>query len=179
MSEQPELAHKENYFRNFFFGKKESLLQSVVDGAIKAVFSGIVVSVAGLFILDAAETSIERSKKRAALQDFQNSVLAETLRVAGSSFSELHCARSAHKVIYDDCKNKLDMLIGDLTLRNNLLVALIPEGNFSSITHFTDTATKLKSLSETSSRPTDRKTSIQQFSKDFSRMVNEVAQNFE
>lgn len=178
MSEQPELTHKENYFRNFFFGKKESLLQSVVDGAIKAVFSGIVVSFVGLFILDAAESSIERSKKRAALQEFQNSVLAETLNVASSSFSELHCARGASTVIWPACKEKLDTLIGYLKQRNSLLAALIPEGDFASIINFTETAMKLKSLTE-STPPTDRKTSTRQFSKDFSRMVNEVAKHFE
>ncbi len=180
--ERPNNTLKKKPVRNFFLGKKETLAQSLADGAIKAVFSGIIVAIASLYIVGAVDESIDQSrelsKKRAALEEFQNTILTNTLSTTSASIRNLHCARDVYKLKSTDCDNGLDLLIGELQVQSDLLVALFPDGDFSSIDKLIETAREMKAVNDETKLGRNVSKLTEQFSEDFSKMIDKVAQHF-
>lgn len=122
-----------NGARDFFWGNKTNLAQSIVDGAIKSVFGGLVVAGASIWILGQIEEHYELVKKRAALTELRNSVISVTLESVSKSYADLSCARQSSLVTTSACKTNIDAFISVLRGREDYLIALMPADSFSSI----------------------------------------------
>ena len=161
-----------------FFGEKKTLAQSIADGAIKAVFSGLVVAAAALLVLGEVEESLERSRKRAALQTLQNTTLSQALEQVGNAYVALDCARQGFQLLEAECKNELDAMIALLRARQGLLVALIPDRDFSSIVLVIEIAKRMRDLRSQDELNEQGKKLRDEFSEAFNEMVDAVANNF-
>lgn len=164
--------------RDFFLGKKETLLQSVVDGTLKALISGVVVAAAALIVLGAIETKIETAQKRAALQNLQNQALSTALGEFSQAYVALDCVRDPALLLQPDCKNRLEEMIGLLRRKSHLLAALMPDADFTSIAATIKVGESLHGLAT----PKDlqaRGTSLgQDFARSFREMVDAAARHF-
>lgn len=164
--------------KDFFWADKKSLMQSLADGAFRAIFSGLIISVAGLFVIGEVETHIERSQKRAALLELQNSTLSNVITEFGEAYVSIDCARNSTKLLEPTCKSELDALISLLSTRAVLLSALLPGGDFSSIAEMQKTAQSMRKLRPNPQALDQSKELIKQFSAVFTKMMGSVAKNF-
>jgi len=162
----------------FLFSEQKTLAHSLVDGAFRAFFGGIVVAVAGLYILGAVEASIDRQKKRAALQELTNTTLSQTLTAFSASYLELHCARDENDMLKPECQTRLDAMINLLQVRRDLLEALMPDIQLSSIPSMIDVATQMRDIPLGEKPQVNRSDLSLEFSKRFRYMVGDVAQHF-
>jgi hypothetical protein len=91
---------------SFWSGKNESLLQSFVETAFKAVFTGLVIGAVSQFVISTVDKRIELSSNRAALNTFRNervSILANNL---SREFLKLDCARTISTARTYNCKSQ-------------------------------------------------------------------------
>lgn len=160
--------------RDFFWGDKNTLVHSIVDGAIKSLFSAIVVAAAAILIIGALEDYLELSQRRAALLDLRNEELAGTLKAVSESYGALDCARERARVTLPDCKTGIDALIAQLRSRRNYLSALMPGGDFSSMDGLIEAAERLRGL-RSAEGATD---AMDAFEAAFVEMIEAVAAQF-
>lgn len=164
--------------REFFLGKKESLLQSLVDGTLKAVISGIVVAAAAMILLGAIEAKIETAQKRAALQQLQNEALSTSLSAFSEAYVALDCVRDPALLLQADCKNGLEDMIGLLRRKSHLLTALMPDDDFSSIDTTIELGERLHSLSTSEDLQARGASLARDFARAFREMVDAAARHF-
>ena len=178
MCDNLSFAIRRKYIWNFFFGKKETLAQSLVDGAIKAVFSGLIVAAVGSYVLGAVENRIELASKRAALQDYRNATLSQTLEAAGTSFTELHCARNELELVLTECGNQLKEFTSILSKNRELLKAIFPDSAFPSIGSMIEITNQMISIKDEVDLSIQHSNLVEKFSNIFTIMIQEVSSHF-
>ncbi len=160
--------------RNFFWGDKNTLVHSLVDGAIKSLFSAVVVAAVAMILIGALEDRLELSKRKAALLELRNTALAGTLETVSDSYGALDCVRVPAKMVEPACKSRIDAFLALLRSRQAYLAALIPGDDFSSIDEVITRAEKLRATSTT----TGAHDASDAFATAFAGMVDAVAAQF-
>jgi hypothetical protein len=162
--------------REFFFSKNETLAQSFVDAAFKAILNGLLIVVLGLFVTNAAESAIERAERRAALKTFKNASLLSSLESITKAYEDLGCAREILTASEADCKTKISMFVSVLYDRRNLLTALFPEDDFASFGALLSVLDDLHSLAP---RQAADETLVEGLADGFGKVVNQIANKIE
>ncbi|MEY8840942.1 hypothetical protein AB9K41_18100, partial [Cribrihabitans sp. XS_ASV171] len=135
--------------REFFWGDKNTLVHSLVDGAIKSLFSAVVVAAVAMILIGALEERLELSQRRAALLELRNTALADTLGTVSDSYGALGCVRVPATMIEPACKSRIDAFLALVRSREAYLAALIPGGDFSSMDALIARAEDLRAIRST------------------------------
>lgn len=163
---------------NFFLGEKRTLMQSIVDGAIRSAFSGLVVAVAGLYLINSVEKSIELAEKKAAFKNLQNTALSEVILDISKIYGGLNCSREHFNLVAGACNNEIDIAITALNEHYKLLDSLFHNQDFQSVNTNIEILRKMKRLKNSSTNLSISHL-MDKHSKEFANMINDLSENFQ
>ncbi|MEO9517351.1 MAG: hypothetical protein ABJH45_06175 [Paracoccaceae bacterium] len=118
---------------SFWSGKKESLLQSLVEITFKALFSGIVIAILAQFIVSAVDQKIELTSKRDALNAFRNSQLNALTTRFSEAYSTLDCVRNSREAKTEECRSAVSIFLTELNRVLRELGAHYPDQKFETL----------------------------------------------
>lgn len=159
----------------FFTGKNDTLLQSLVEGAIKSVFSGIIVAAVSLCLLGIVRDEIALAKKREALDDFVNASIATAIAEVNSAYTVVPCTRDTTFLGETECRNGLGSLAGVLRKHGALLGALLEKADLKSIDRVISLVDQLRRLQSDS---TDADETATKLSTSYADMIASIAQHY-
>jgi hypothetical protein len=158
---------------SFWSGKKESLLQSLVEITFKAVLSGLVIVFFAQFLIVMVDNQIKVASKRDALNTFRNDQLTTLTTQFSDAFLALDCTQSVRGVTKDECPSNIGKFLTKLDVIFLELRVHYPNAGFPKLL-------ELKVLAETM-RATPSQVSqgdINNFAATFGATLDEMAHNF-
>ncbi len=158
---------------SFWTGKKESLVQSLVEITFKALLSGLVIVFFAQFLIAMVDNRIEVASKRDALNTFRNDQLTMLTTRFTKAYMSTDCARSLRSVDVDTCQSEFSALLTEL---NSIYLELrihYPDQDF-------DNLLSLETLTNTMrAQPEDiDQAALDVFASTFGASLDEIAQNF-
>ncbi|MEP1355122.1 MAG: hypothetical protein ABJX32_16575 [Tateyamaria sp.] len=158
---------------SFWSGKKESLLQSLVEISFKAVFSGIVIVVFAQFLIAMVDNQIEVASKRDALNAFRNNQLTTLTTQFSQAYLALECTRNLRDVASNVCQSQISTFLTEL---NAILLELrvhFPDQGFEKLLSLNEIGESIRANATHVSQ-----TELDAFAATFGATLDEMAQNF-
>ncbi len=158
---------------SFWTGKKESLVQSLVEITFKAVLSGLVIVFFAQFLIAMVDNRIEVASKRDALNTFRNDQLTTLTTRFTQAYMSTDCARSLRSVDANTCQSEFSAFLTELKTIYLELRIHYPDQEFG-------TLLSLESLAETMhAQPAEiDQADLDVFASTFGGSLDEMAQNF-
>ncbi|MEL6639777.1 MAG: hypothetical protein AAFN63_00100 [Pseudomonadota bacterium] len=158
---------------SFWTGKKESLLQSLVEATVKAVLSGLVIALLGRVLLVMVDNQIEVASKRDALNKFRNERLTALTTSFSEAFLAMNCTRSTRAINTNECKSRLSEFATELDSVFLELRVHYPDRSFGALL---DLNTQTSGLRNDASNVTQAE--LDAFSAQFGVAFDEMSQGF-
>jgi len=164
----------------FFTSKSETLLQSFADTLFKGFINSILIAGVAIVVTSWVEKSIELSKKRAALQTFNNDYLVKSADFLITSYANLSCARDPLLVATASCKGDLSEFVAKVDERKSFLTVLFPNSDFAALVGVASASKSLQDVPrDPGPDPQAIKQLIKQLTDQVSTAVNQITQNIE
>lgn len=159
---------------SFWSGKKESLLQNLVEISFKAVLTGIVIVFFAQFLISMVDKQIETASKRDALSTFKNERLGKLTTQFSDGFLELKCVQSVRSAETETCRSNIAMFLTELDEIYLELRVHYPKIPFSALLNL---KSKAEEMRETGAQISQGE--IDGFAMTFGEALDEMAMNFQ
>jgi len=158
---------------SFWTGKKETLLQSLVEATFKAVLSGLVIALVARVLVVMVDNQIEVASKRDALNTFRNDRLTTLTTEFSQAFLEMDCTRSLRTVDDANCNSALSLFVTNLDAIFLELRLHYPDQAFAALLALKQQAEEIrKNAAEVEESQLDT------FAAAFGAALDEMSQNF-
>lgn len=158
---------------SFWAGKKETLLQSLVEATYKAALSGLVIALLARALVVIVDNQIEVASKRDALNTFRNDRLTTLSTELSEAFLTMDCTRSPRTVNTAECNSALSRFVTDIDTIFLELRVHYPEQLFDALL-----ALKTQGANLRSNAPDVTQADLDSLAATFATALDEMAQNF-
>ncbi|WP_299625812.1 hypothetical protein [Pelagibius sp.] len=158
---------------SFWSGKKETLLQSLVEITFKAVLTGVVIVFFAQFLIAMVDNQIEVASKRDALNTFRNDQLTSLTKRFSDAYLALDCTRSPRTVAKNACQSNVASFLTELDAIFLELKVHYPDAGFPELLDLKGLAEAIYAAPSQVSQD-----DIDGFAAAFGATLDEMAQNF-